>query len=99
MHVATAGIIKQRRSNRGFPRRDFRGPRGFEDFFEDFFRRQYPDRDQDQDSDEDEEKGHFVCNVEDLKTATKLAFKASLEDPVVIPMPEGYANKAVNPKT
>ena len=42
-----------------------------------------------EDSDEDEEKGHFVCNVDDLKTATKLAFKASLADPVVIPMPEG----------
>ena len=56
VHVATAGIIKQRRSNRGFPRRDFRGPRGFEDFFEDFFRRQYPDR-QDRDQDQEEDQG------------------------------------------
>ncbi len=38
VHVATAGIIEQRRFNRGNPRlREFRGPRGFEDFFRDFF--------------------------------------------------------------
>ena len=51
------------------------------------------------DDQEEDTKGQFVCNVEDLKTATKLAFKATLEDPVVIPMPDGYANKAINPDT
>ncbi len=35
VHVATAGVIQQRRLGGGS--REFRGPRGFEDFFNDFF--------------------------------------------------------------
>jgi len=40
VHVATAGFIRQRRLGGGS--REFRGPRGFEDFFNDFFRDRQP---------------------------------------------------------
>jgi len=61
VHVATAGFIERRRFNRGNPRqREFRGPRGFEDFFRDFFGdeqfRNAPQQDQpEQEGDETDE--------------------------------------------
>lgn len=62
VHVATAGFIERRRLGGNNPRmREFRGPRGFEDFFRDFFGDQYPQnpnqqQPDDQDSDSDAEK-------------------------------------------
>ncbi len=62
VHVATAGFIERRRLNRNRGFREFRGPPGFEDFFEDFFNRrgpnnrdQQPEPEQEQDSDQSDE--------------------------------------------
>ncbi|RBP50815.1 DegQ family serine endoprotease [Arenicella xantha] len=42
VHVATAGFIQRRRLGNDPSMRQFRGPRGFEDFFKDFFGDQFP---------------------------------------------------------
>ncbi len=66
VHVATAGFIQRRNfGRRGNPdRRDFRGPQGLEDFFNDFFgrrgqidpRQRTPDLDEPDDEQDDSEK-------------------------------------------
>lgn len=55
VHVATSGFIERRRSSRNGGR-EFRGPPGFEDFFDDFFNRRNPNNQRDVEPDDDEEK-------------------------------------------
>ena len=62
VHVATAGFIEQRGFNPRGGRPDFRGPQGFEEFFEWFNRRgqvdprqQQPEQDLDSESDEEKQ--------------------------------------------
>lgn len=56
VHVATAGFIERRRFGRNSPEyRQFRGPRGFEDFFREFFQDQYPDMPEENEPEADDE--------------------------------------------
>jgi len=73
VHVATAGFVERRRFNQGNPRmREFRGPRGFEDFFRDFFGdEQFRNAPQDPDGKTDDQTDNQTDNQTEAEKETR----------------------------